>query len=983
MKKSLLSTVRWFLVALLALTSVQASRATHIQGGQISYRYVGPGTAAGTDRYSVTVSFFRDCTGQALPTSLSLTARRATCTATATTATLSVAGPAITGQPYCAATQALAACTATSPFPLYEYRDFTGNIDLAPATEWILGVDDCCRPNTANLVGQGAFRFEARLYSLNGTTPLRNTSPQYSPLDLPVPFVPVNLQSSVSFAANEPDGDSLVYQLEAPLQTCGVFSTFKTIPGTCAPVAPVVPGCTFVCPPTGPGRLFSGQMPIAVGYTNTLCSGGTYTLTPKLVFTSQTGLLTFTPNRFVATTPIMGDNKYAVACKILEYRRLVGSNRRVLIGSVRRDFLVTVVNGSGNQAPNPPMTVLDSTSVGSTAINTVLRTRLEVSSCNFSQARVTFTDPDNLTTPPPAVFQNLTVTYTGAVPVATAMQNLGTATLANNGSPTPVLTLTFQPTPLLVGRTITLTYRADDNACPIKGTQTRVIEIFVRDGRKVRAQAQTASVGLNNTGAGTALPVTICPGGAVNLTGLVTAIDSVRQLVAGRVTKVAQTYDLVWFAPSGAGLPPVSTATNTRSFNITVRPTVTTRYTLFSNPRTGGFPLDPRGLNVCGDSVSVLVKVAPEPVLRIAASDSAVCAGTAVTLTGSASRTDGIADTYTYLWSGTGVTGNTNAQVSVAPLVTTTYTLTAAGDPRFGCDAMRTFTVRVIPAPVVAIAASDTVVCAGAPVTLTGSATRSDGVVDTYTYAWAGGTATGSSTAQITVTPQVTTRYTLTVNGSPQLGCQAAKSISIRVVAAAVARFATTDSVSIASGSGGRLLPPVTFTFTNQSALSNGTRLAPTDTVRYTYQRVRTFSGEPVTSPEVVFARGVNALTTTKLTRTETGYYIIRLYTATSAAGRQCSVSSFARTIVVPDFQIPNIITPNGDGLNDKFVIVGGLLGSRLEIYNRWGRKVSEFANYQNQWDGEGQSDGVYYYYLTETSGTKTKGWVEVRRDGK
>ena len=59
----------------------------------------------------------------------------------------------------------------------------------------------------------------------------------------------------------------------------------------------------------------------------------------------------------------------------------------------------------------------------------------------------------------------------------------------------------------------------------------------------------------------------------------------------------------------------------------------------------------------------------------------------------------------------------------------------------------------------------------------------------------------------------------------------------------------------------------------------------------------------------------------------------------------------------------------------------GNLLGSKLEIYNRWGRKVNEYTNYQNQWNGEGQPDGVYYYYLTEPGGTATKGWVEVRRD--
>ena len=322
------------LLLLLLLTGGQAARATHIQGGQISYRCLGPGTP-GTDLYEVTVTFFRDCTGQALPPSLDLTAQRGGCGGASVSASLRPVGLPTVGTPYCGAVQATAQCTPTSPQPLYQYQSFQGLINLAPAPEWVLGVESCCRPNTANLVGQQAFRFEARLYSQfvpagggAGTT-MRNNSPQFSPLDLPVPFVALNQQKSISFAASETDGDSLVYSLEAPLLTCGANNTYKVTPGTCAP-SPAVPGCTFTCPGTGPGRPYSAAVPIAVGYTNTACAGGAYTLRPNLTFVPQTGLLTFTPNRYLATTPITGDNKYVVVCKISEYRRVAGSPTRVL-----------------------------------------------------------------------------------------------------------------------------------------------------------------------------------------------------------------------------------------------------------------------------------------------------------------------------------------------------------------------------------------------------------------------------------------------------------------------------------------------------------------------------------------------------------------------------------------------------------------------------------------------------------------------------
>jgi len=69
--------------------------------------------------------------------------------------------------------------------------------------------------------------------------------------------------------------------------------------------------------------------------------------------------------------------------------------------------------------------------------------------------------------------------------------------------------------------------------------------------------------------------------------------------------------------------------------------------------------------------------------------------------------------------------------------------------------------------------------------------------------------------------------------------------------------------------------------------------------------------------------------------------------------------------------EIPNIITPNGDGMNDYFVIEGieFFPDSRLIIFNRWGKKIFESLNYQNDWGDSNISDGVYYYVLYITAG--------------
>jgi len=55
------------------------------------------------------------------------------------------------------------------------------------------------------------------------------------------------------------------------------------------------------------------------------------------------------------------------------------------------------------------------------------------------------------------------------------------------------------------------------------------------------------------------------------------------------------------------------------------------------------------------------------------------------------------------------------------------------------------------------------------------------------------------------------------------------------------------------------------------------------------------------------------------------------------------------------DVFIPGGFSPNGDGLNDKFVIKHATtLKIDLEVYNRWGNRVYKSTDYQNEWDGKG-----------------------------
>jgi gliding motility-associated-like protein/uncharacterized repeat protein (TIGR01451 family) len=63
---------------------------------------------------------------------------------------------------------------------------------------------------------------------------------------------------------------------------------------------------------------------------------------------------------------------------------------------------------------------------------------------------------------------------------------------------------------------------------------------------------------------------------------------------------------------------------------------------------------------------------------------------------------------------------------------------------------------------------------------------------------------------------------------------------------------------------------------------------------------------------------------------------------------------------------IPNAFTPNGDGVNDTFVIPGldTYTQNEIVIINRWGNNVYEKKNYQNDWTGNGLPEGTYFYVL-------------------
>lgn len=184
-------------------------------------------------------------------------------------------------------------------------------------------------------------------------------------------------------------------------------------------------------------------------------------------------------------------------------------------------------------------------------------------------------------------------------------------------------------------------------------------------------------------------------------------------------------------------------------------PLVSTVYTL-----TGANP------NGCSVTSLVTVPVNPLPLVNLASSNASVCVGNSVTLLGS-----GTAASYT--WS----TGQSSVSISIAPLASAVYTLT--GTSAAGCEKSNTIAIAVdgftpgITTP--------TAICNGESIQL--SATGAS------TLLWS----TGSIFSSITVTPNITSTYSVTGKGPNN--CQGSNQTTITVNSTPTVQAAVTRSV--------------------------------------------------------------------------------------------------------------------------------------------------------------------------------------------
>ena len=100
-----------------------------------------------------------------------------------------------------------------------------------------------------------------------------------------------------------------------------------------------------------------------------------------------------------------------------------------------------------------------------------------------------------------------------------------------------------------------------------------------------------------------------------------------------------------------------------------------------------------------------------------------------------------------------------------------------------------------------------------------------------------------------------------------------------------------------------------------------------------------------------------------------------------------CEVSRALTVTYLDTFKVPNVISVNGDGINDQWVIPNSYSGKAdvfVTIYNEKGEEVLNVNNYQNNWPsssaGFSRQNMVFYYKIRNTEKTLKQGTITVIR---
>jgi gliding motility-associated-like protein len=442
-----------------------------------------------------------------------------------------------------------------------------------------------------------------------------------------------------------------------------------------------------------------------------------------------------------------------------------------------------------------------------------------------------------------------------------------------------------------------------------------------------------------------------------------------------------QSIGLTAFGATNYTWTPASSLNTANGSFVIASPDVTTNYTVIGEAAT------------CTSSTIRQVGVTPLPIVTASSERTVLCKGQKTTINANGSGT--------YTWNphfGMIPSEYNSNFVTLSPTVSTTYTIYGQNGP---CFNHTVFPIIVKEYPILNLSTNVQKVCFGKSTSIF--------AMGAETYSWAPNVNMQHLTHNmVTVTPSVSTNYTVMgINGTGSVACMMTKEIVIDVVPTITASATRTvgvcrgSSVKLSSGGSNQFVWTPSTDLSNP--LSSQPYASPNVTTVYTvmvsdggfctetatcmvvvYDTPTVNAGEDFTmnidDPMYLNAKGTGTLKwvlgegvlchdcpNSQIIPQNSGCYQIQ---ATGENG--CYAIDEVCIEITKDWSvyIPNVFTPNFDGLNDAFLVYGvGISDISVTIFDRWGEQIYHDDQQTKGWDGsvrdsEGKQD-VYQYLVT------------------
>jgi len=378
-------------------------------------------------------------------------------------------------------------------------------------------------------------------------------------------------------------------------------------------------------------------------------------------------------------------------------------------------------------------------------------------------------------------------------------------------------------------------------------------------------------------------------------------------------------------------------------------------------------------------SINVSLTINSSPTITSQPSNQTACIGSSVTFTVAASGTG-----LTYQWrkglvnllNGGNISGATTASLIINPVALTdaalNYNVVVSGSCLPNATSIDA-SLTVIQSPTV-IASSNSPVCIGSSINFTST------LVAGGTYSWTssnGYTSNVQNPIILSSSLSDAATYSLTVSNGTCSSAPASVSVSVISCLADLSIVKTVNKTYPFFGTS----VIFTITVTNNGPL-NATGVAVTEILQsgYTYVSSTVSTGTYNSSTGVWVIGNMNNGASEILTITANvitgGNYVNTAIVYGNETDNNMSNNVSSIETFPTDFFIPEGFSPNGDDINDLFVIRGidNYPSNTFTIYNRWGSEVFQATPYQNTWAGKstkglriGGDDlpmGTYFYIL-------------------